>query len=183
MWPAVRYSACEQDLASSTSLEFVRSELRRCTLEHINYTPLAPSGTAMPKRLLDLGYGRGRETSAVVRLIETNAKTPIAPYICLSHRWGLPGQTYVTQKSTLEKHKIAILIQDLSQVYQDAICIVRRLDPQYRYLWIDSLCIVHDDSEQESSHWRARVKRAPLYMAAMEAACVRQSSIRRTWRS
>jgi len=61
----------------------------------------------------------------------------------------------MTRKATLSEHLTRISHSELSRTFQDAIRISRQL--KERYLWIDSLCIVQDDSED----WRAEAARMP----------------------
>ncbi|KAJ4403442.1 hypothetical protein N0V91_006494 [Didymella pomorum] len=74
-----------------------------------------------------------------------------ADYICLSHCWGL-AQIITTTKATLNERKRGIPWGLLSNTFQDAIVMTRTLG--FRYIWIDSLCIVQDDAldwEKESA--------------------------------
>ena len=63
------------------------------------------------------------------------------PYITLSHRWGTDEQVMLTKASLPDMRK-RIELPKLSKTYQDAIAITRSLG--FRYLWIDSLCIIQD---------------------------------------
>lgn len=66
-------------------------------------------------------------------------------YVALSHCWG-PKWTWPMRcvRETLSQFKENIPFELLSNTFQDAIVITRRLG--LRYIWIDSLCIVQDDS-------------------------------------
>ncbi|GKZ26586.1 hypothetical protein AbraIFM66951_002815 [Aspergillus brasiliensis] len=71
------------------------------------------------------------------------------PYVALSYVWGQKVQdepTYTTTRRTVMTHilhgGLETAWERLPQTIQDAILIVSRLG--YRYLWIDSLCIVQD---------------------------------------
>ena len=63
-------------------------------------------------------------------------------YLTLSHKWGGASILKLT-KSTFESFLQNIDINDLPLTFQHAISITRSLG--YRYLWIDSLCIIQDD--------------------------------------
>lgn len=97
----------------------------------------APEAPELPKRVIDVGLGDG-----VVRLIETNGGRE--KYISLSHCWGLE-QIITTTKSTLQDHQKAINWDELSKTFQDAITLTRILG--FKYIWIDSLCIIQDSAE------------------------------------
>jgi len=70
-------------------------------------------------------------------------------YAALSHSWGLKEDRKVpvlkTTKRTLDSHKQRIEWTELTRTFQDALCITRELS--LRYIWIDSLCIVQDDTD------------------------------------
>lgn len=62
----------------------------------------------------------------------------------LSHCWG-KRQIITTTVENLEAHKQAIPISALSRTFQDAIAVTQSMG--FRYLWIDSLCIIQDSPE------------------------------------
>lgn len=73
----------------------------------------------------------------------------LEPYVALSYVWGKSAQgelPYVTKRQTVMGHiderGLEKPWKELPRTIQDAISIVRGLG--YRYLWIDSLCIVQD---------------------------------------
>lgn len=65
-------------------------------------------------------------------------------YVALSHCWGT-NPIIKTTKATLASFFECIDPSTLSRTFLDAVATTRRLG--IRYLWIDSLCIVQDDSE------------------------------------
>jgi hypothetical protein len=93
-----------------------------------------------------------------IKLYET--KGEVEPYVCLSHCWG-KGAVTKTVTKTLTKHKQNIPWQELPQTFQDAISFAFRLG--YKYLWIDSLCIIQDSRDD----WRNEGSRmAQIYSGA-----------------
>ncbi|KAF5553601.1 heterokaryon incompatibility protein [Fusarium napiforme] len=97
------------------------------------------TGLWYPTRLLDLGH---LESISTPRLIETANNPPEGPYQTLSHCWGKKQLICAT------KENMQVLyngVYNLPQTFQDAIAATRNLG--YRYLWIDSLCIVQNDPE------------------------------------
>jgi hypothetical protein len=62
----------------------------------------------------------------------------------LSHCWG-SVRTLKTTKATLKLREQKISFEDLPLSFQDAVTITRKLG--YRYIWIDSLCIIQDSVE------------------------------------
>ena len=74
-------------------------------------------------------------------------------YIALSHCWGTNQEQLPlrTTKDKLEDYKQHIEFSELPRTFQDAVTVAREIGVQY--LWIDSLCIIQDDSgdwEKES---------------------------------
>jgi Heterokaryon incompatibility protein (HET) len=93
----------------------------------------------LPTRVIDVTYENPR-------LVESQGET--SQYVALSHCWG-KSKTVVTNTCTLSSRKKGIEFYSLPKTFQDAIIVTRRLG--YRYLWIDSLCIVHSDWQREAA--------------------------------
>ena len=91
----------------------------------------------LPSLLVDVGP---HSDGADCKLRETRGKK--GHYLTLSHCWGIT-KMFRTTTATLEARKSAISLEELSQTFRDAVLITRRLG--FRYLWIDSLCIIQDD--------------------------------------
>ncbi|KAL2679166.1 hypothetical protein Neosp_009929 [[Neocosmospora] mangrovei] len=113
-----------------------------------------------PARLLDLTNGK-----VVLR-------EGIRPdrYVCLSHCWGKTAHTALTTKKTFKDHLVSIDWDCLTQTFQDAITICRRLD--IPFLWIDSLCIIQDcdeDWKREAALMGSIYESAFLTIAATKA--------------
>lgn len=126
---------------------------------------LLPSTTLLPKRVLDLGHHRFRNT---ISLLETDGKT-YGRFVTLSHCWG-KLELLKTSAKTLSRRKTGIRWSELPRTFQDAITICRELHVQY--LWIDSLCILQDDTldwEQESAKMAMIYSRSYLNIAATRA--------------
>ena len=88
-------------------------------------------------------------------------------YLALSHRWGGADVLKLTN-ATLQSMLIKIVTKELPQTFQDAIHITRKLG--YRYLWIDSLCIIQDDAkdwEREASRMSQVYSNCVLTIAAL----------------
>jgi hypothetical protein len=69
------------------------------------------------------------------------------PYITLSHCWGTCKIVTLTT-SNIAQFQNSIELESLSKTFQEAILVTRRLG--IRYLWIDSLCIIQDSTDD----WR-----------------------------
>ncbi|KAF2866314.1 heterokaryon incompatibility protein-domain-containing protein, partial [Massariosphaeria phaeospora] len=73
-------------------------------------------------------------------------------YLTLSHRWP-PEPILKLAKSTLSRLMENIAMEEIPLTFQHAVIVTRQLG--YRYLWIDSLCIIQDsayDWENESAN-------------------------------
>ncbi|PSN60875.1 HET-domain-containing protein [Corynespora cassiicola Philippines] len=99
-----------------------------------------------PTRLIYLGENQYYPPK-YVRLISSwadhNHGANIPHYITLSHRWG-SSQHLKTTKSNFLEHLLRIKFLDLPRTFQDAAVVALFLG--VRYLWIDTLCIIQDDS-------------------------------------
>ena len=118
--------------------------------------------TALPTRLLDV---RDQED---IRLCETAEES--GAYIALSHCWGLPDKTFITTHDTIANMKAGFAIGQAPATFRDAISTTRLLG--FRYLWIDSLCIIQDDTadwRREAASMGSVYANASLTIAAANA--------------
>ncbi|KAH9863596.1 hypothetical protein J1614_009528 [Plenodomus biglobosus] len=109
-------------------------------------------------RVLEI-FGTGR-----VRLHESSGQ--VAPYLCLSHCWG-KNEFIKTTTLSIDRYRSEIPWSELPQTFKDALTFVSALG--YKYLWIDSLCIVQDDREdwqREGSKMSEIFSNAHLTIAA-----------------
>lgn len=93
----------------------------------------------LPTRLLDVA-------NSAIRLVESKDVVDVNSrrYLALSHCWGLIP-IIRTLKDNYDKHKSQISEEDLSKTFKEAIHATRKLG--FRYIWIDSMCIIQDDSD------------------------------------
>ncbi|KAH6697289.1 hypothetical protein F5X68DRAFT_238664 [Plectosphaerella plurivora] len=98
----------------------------RDTHSHPGVGPGSVNPDNLPTRLVD---GEDMRTSA---------------YFALSHCWG-HGPRFCLLKGNLDDFRQTIREKDLPKSFQDAVTVTRGLT--YRYLWIDSLCIIQDDDD------------------------------------
>lgn len=77
------------------------------------------------------------------------------PYLALSYCWG-GDQAHKTTKARIHSQEWNLDWTNLPATIQDAIVVTIRLG--YRFLWVDSLCIVQDD-EVEKAHQIALMPR------------------------
>ena len=95
-----------------------------------------------PSRLIDVGS----QDDARDPRLEEEAPSD-SDYLTLSYCWGNPKTITKTTMETLEQFKQTIPLENLSQIFQDAVKLTRSLGIQYT--WIDALCIVQDSSEDK----------------------------------
>jgi hypothetical protein len=93
----------------------------------------------LPTRVIDVGCS---DTEHALRLFVTDGHRD--EYLTLSHCWGNDSRAVLTTASlpTLERNMV---MTDLPLTIQDAITTTRALG--FRYLWIDSVCIIQDSAE------------------------------------
>jgi hypothetical protein len=103
--------------------------------KHLGCTASHRSITALPTRVLDLGKDS-------IKLFESQGID--GTYMTLSHCWG-STPFITTTKDTIQERKEGIPLEDLPQTFKDAVSLTRNLGIQY--LWIDSLCIIQQDTE------------------------------------
>jgi hypothetical protein len=122
----------------------------RCRENHerCNRDPASPS--TMPTRVLDIG-----DLATPPLILVTNGKNE--EYATLSYCWGKGYQQPITTTYNLEQRRTALYLTTLPPVFQDAVTITRKLG--FRYLWIDSLCILQDSVDD----WNAESARMDQY--------------------
>lgn len=98
---------------------------------------------------------------------------PVDPFVFVTNG---SREEYVTLSplttisATLEKRQKAIHLEDLPPTFRDAIILTRKLG--FRYIWIDSLCIIkdsHEDWTAESTQMYEIYANASLNIAASAA--------------
>ena len=95
-----------------------------------------------PKRLIDVGDDEQRGSVVIME----SARCGDCSYTCLSYCWGGPQNT-VLSKSNLDEETRSWCVprEVIPAAFEDAFKVTRLLG--YRYIWIDSLCIVQDDKQ------------------------------------
>ncbi|KAG0645397.1 Heterokaryon incompatibility protein [Hyphodiscus hymeniophilus] len=115
--------------------------------------------TFIPTRLVDIG-----NEHESLRLIITseddrfNGDRDVPPFLALSYCWGPPQASYPplkTEAISLVSRLRGIASDSVPKTIADALTVTRALG--YRFIWIDSLCIIQDDPsdwQKESSLMR-----------------------------
>jgi hypothetical protein len=126
----------------------------------------------VPTRLVQVGISEG---SLTLQLVNTNDWPSLAMrevnYLALSYCWGTDrGKTVAkTTRANLAQFLEFIDPVMLPRTFQDAMHVVWNLD--YRYIWIDALCIVQDDA---ADLVRECAQMGEIYKNALFTICVSQ---------
>lgn len=121
----------------------------------------------LPPRVLDVGSPGGSQRPCLVDGVGKKGE-----YLTLSHVWG--GNTYgLTTAANIKERESEVSLSSLPRTFRDAIMITRNLG--FRYIWIDSLCIIQDCSED----WKANCqKMSAIYGSStltIAALCAKKS--------
>ncbi|KAI8722678.1 Protein kinase domain-containing protein [Fusarium sp. LHS14.1] len=97
----------------------------------------------IPSRLIHIS----RTDSDSVRLVERGGElTQPVKYAALSHRWGTGhGELFCTITANIKELKDGFKASNLPKTFLDAVSVTHGLGLEY--LWVDSVCIIQDDSE------------------------------------
>lgn len=162
-----------------TNHRFLLQQLNACISDHEQcnkdfYGEPRGSDDApeLPTRVLSVGT----ESDSHLRLLEQNpdptGSLQRGRYVALSHCWGPPEKHSIkTTTENLKRHLHCISFENLSRTFKDAVTITRKLNVQY--LWIDSLCIIQDDTgdwEREAPTMGSVYENAYLTVCATGAA-------------
>jgi len=147
------------------NLDLAASWLRQCQSHHKECH--GDNSGIYPTRLLRLV---SKETETKLVLVEP-AHT-LGPYITLSHCWGSKEQHPLkTTQENYGRHINGINYSELPKSFQDAVLVTGSLGVEY--LWIDSLCIIQDSTEDwqwECSRMSGVYSNSLLTIAAADAA-------------
>jgi hypothetical protein len=117
--------------------ELMKKWLYVCQNSHTKCEQNKPLDRQLPTRLIEVG-----DTDMDLRLCETLGLPQESQYLTLSHCWG--GKVFTTlTRENVEQFLSHIPTKSLSKTFRDAIEVTRRLG--FKYLWIDSLCIIQGD--------------------------------------
>lgn len=133
--------------------------LHQCLTSHQNCTRTMDD-SPLPKRLVDVGG----EQSAPRLIIPPPGST--GKYVALSHCWG-GHQPLTTTTQTLADRQRGMPLFTMPLTFQHAAYVTRQLG--FRYLWIDSLCILQDskpDWEEQSGQMQNVYEGAAVTIAA-----------------
>ncbi|OBS22819.1 hypothetical protein FPOA_09144 [Fusarium poae] len=131
---------------SLRALSLSKIWLRRCKESHGDCRRLHDlTDPILPTRVLDVTGGTLHDPQ--IKLIETS-RMKKGTYCALSYCWG-KSRCIMTTKANLANHKYDIPLSMLPRTIKDAVLATRGLEIDY--LWVDSLCIVQDDTDDWAS--------------------------------
>ncbi|KAM7216896.1 hypothetical protein V8F06_007765 [Rhypophila decipiens] len=109
---------------------------------HLFTNPEQSSPRSLPKMVIEVGV-------APVRLLDTQGmpRESRDRYVTLSHYWGRGPWPPMTTRANFQSFMHDMPLDILPYTYRAAIKITRHLG--IRYLWIDTLCMVPDQEDQE----------------------------------
>jgi hypothetical protein len=163
-------SLCKTAPAPNTGSEIswacVEDWLKTCNEEHPNC--FAGREPWHPTRLLEIvvpATPRGAQMLRLRRLPESS----ITSYVALSHCWGGIATVSLRHENKAELEN-GIPCDKLPKSFRDAVTVTLRLGLEY--IWIDSLCIIQDSTEdwqQEASQMHKVYRNADVTIAATGA--------------
>ncbi|PQE21277.1 heterokaryon incompatibility protein [Rutstroemia sp. NJR-2017a WRK4] len=148
------------ELDSEESYGIGREWIQNCIGTHTDCAPIEDK--MLPTRLIDVG-----SEESDPRLVQMGGLG--GKYLALSHCWGGSISNCLTL-ANIQAFQKKIPLSELPVNFRDAVLITRSLG--FRYLWIDSLCIIQDsnfDWESESSNMGNIFRNAFLTIAAARA--------------
>ncbi|KAM0430119.1 hypothetical protein ACHAPT_006125 [Fusarium lateritium] len=151
----------DANTGSPTALDLGRLWLKVCDSTHQECCQRRGSqAPLLPTRVIDV---RGPS-------LHVSSPGQRDEYVALSHCWGT-GKQFKTEISSLVNRQQGIDLVDMPMTFQDAIRITRHLG--FRYVWIDSLCIIQDSKDdwlREASEMGRYYRGASLTVFALDSA-------------
>ncbi|KAH9215384.1 hypothetical protein DL95DRAFT_298875, partial [Leptodontidium sp. 2 PMI_412] len=114
----------------------IRSWMDECLVGHGHFCPSSVI-SSLPTRVIDVGNA---ETPP--KVVITNGDS--GRWLALSHCWGT-NVRFVLESSNLLARQQSLSLEDMPSTFSDAIQATRRLG--YKYLWVDSLCVIQDSHD------------------------------------
>jgi len=149
----------EQSTGHPKTIQLVKDWIQRCHNGH-DSCPKNLHPEVYPTRMLEI-------IDKKVRLIETQKSDITSPYVALSHCWGagknsnhlmLTSDNYSSLSEGTDQ-------ESLPATFRDAVAITENLG--FRYLWIDSLCIIQSGTNKNED-WSREIR----LMASVYSNCI-----------
>jgi serine/threonine protein kinase len=156
-----------------SDLDDVSKWLKTCLASHSRCS--RRDANFFPSRILNVG------TNGNLIHLQSSLESLFPPYVALSHCWGECSNVPKTTSQSMKSMSVGINISSLPRTFWDAIQITRALG--FRYLWVDSLCILqdsHEDWERESSMMAQVYSSSTLTLAVTSAVTGAEQPLRST---
>ena len=134
-------------------LQLSKQWLKSCQACHKSCPPI--KDRELPTRVLDVGSKK--QDPKLVDSADISGGEGC--YVALSHCWGSRPPDLLLTSLNLRSHLNTMPFHTLAKNFQDAITVTRFLG--YRYLWIDSLCIIQDSE----ADWQVQCSRMEMVYA------------------
>ncbi|ROT42541.1 HET-domain-containing protein [Sodiomyces alkalinus F11] len=146
--------------------------LEKCRSGHAKCSE-SRNPTFYPTRLVEI------IDHSTLRVLDCNNRRPSGPYVAFSHCWGR-AETLKLLEENKARLETSIDIDELPRSYKEGIEVAMRFG--FRYIWIDSLCIIQDsldDWRAEAATMKDVYNSASLTIAASAASENSEASFRR----
>lgn len=164
-WYDLTRQVATVETSANSHIPLLRRWLDECEANH--ETCQARLEFKLPHRLIDL---QGTEANDRIRLVLTaDLGIKRVPYVALSYCWGSSSCFKLTSE-TAPALTAGISVSGLPLTIQHAISVSRNLG--FRYIWVDSLCIVQDSKEdwaQESANMCDVYQGSHICVASLES--------------
>ncbi|KAJ4385432.1 hypothetical protein N0V93_009860 [Gnomoniopsis smithogilvyi] len=163
----------DASLPISVVAQLARAYVKGCVDGHAQCTARMAS-TFYPTRLVAL-------SEFTARIIHPSIDGAKGPYVALSYCWGPDPKFLKLTASNKNELQASFPLKCLPIAFQEAIDLVKSLG--YRYIWIDSLCILQegagskDDWRSESSRMADVYSNCILNLSLSRASCPEESSL------
>ncbi|KAH7084557.1 heterokaryon incompatibility protein-domain-containing protein [Paraphoma chrysanthemicola] len=152
--PTLSKTPLSSNTEQKACLDVARNWLSQCRSgKHWNCKKVCPDAYQVPTRLVNCGELASGDWP---RLCERGDLPHDAEYVTLSHCWGKYPIFSLSTKN-IEILKYGLPLDLLPKTFLDAIFVTRELG--FKYVWIDSLCIVQDCDED----WRREAEQMGTY--------------------
>lgn len=125
---------------SQETFDLARNWLNECLDTHCNCPK--PSSHFMPEILLKVSRNEASDAAPYEISHYFPTQGTAEPYLALSYCWG-GAQKYTTTKQRITSGDSHLDWSQIPRTIQDALIVTASLG--YKYVWVDSLCIVQDD--------------------------------------
>ncbi|KAH8679089.1 heterokaryon incompatibility protein-domain-containing protein [Tricladium varicosporioides] len=155
----------DRDTSSEAIYQLVTHWMAICHSQHAGICKSSQDEPPpLPSRVIDVGLPTG---SGDPRLFISEGHR--AHYVTLSYCWGT-SLNLRTELGTLESFQKSIPFQKIPKTIQDAVKVTKKLG--IRYLWVDTLCILQDSTEdwlREAKNIASVYRNSMLTIAAADA--------------